>query len=138
MNKVIIFLETYGNHPALYKISREGKDLIVYYIYDSYRTPALAWRELLSTAGRISVRGTPDDGIFLGLLVDAGHKYEIRRGRFDGIFIFLKLFFKLGFPFIIKLQCHNFQLLVVTTVALKWHLINNFFLGFVFKLYFNF
>ncbi|KAK6636794.1 hypothetical protein RUM43_010457 [Polyplax serrata] len=82
------FTKTYGSHPALYRMKRRNRNLIVYYVYDSYRTPAFAWKELLATNGNISVRGTEEDGIFLGLLVDASHKVEIKRARFDGFYTY--------------------------------------------------
>ena len=63
---------------------RGEKNLIVYYIYDSYRIPAISWRELLAPNGNISIRETSYDGIFLGLLVDSNHKYEIKKAKFDG------------------------------------------------------
>jgi len=65
-------------------MTREGKSLPVFYIYDSYRTPAASWRELLSKKGNISIRDTDIDSIFLGLVVDMNHKYDIKRANFDG------------------------------------------------------
>lgn len=63
---------------------RGNKMLPLIYVYDSYRTPAVAWRELLSPKGNLSLRGTADDAIFLGLLVDMQHRHEIKRAHFDG------------------------------------------------------
>jgi hypothetical protein len=74
----------YGAHPALYRMQRRGQSLPVFYVYDSYLTPAGAWKELLSAKGNLSVRGTQFDGIFLGLLVDMQHRYDIRKSHFDG------------------------------------------------------
>ena len=77
-------IRNYGTHPALYRMQRRGRSLPVFYVYDSYLTPAGAWKELLSVKGNLSVRGTLLDGIFLGLLVDMQHKYDIKKSHFDG------------------------------------------------------
>lgn len=81
---MFLFTDSYGQHPALYKIRRGGKYLPVYYIYDSYLTPAAAWRELLGAKGNLSVRGTAEDGIFLGLLVEMQDRYDVKKAHFDG------------------------------------------------------
>lgn len=81
-------ISRYGAHPALYRIQRRGQSLPVFYVYDSYRTPAGAWKELLSAKGNLSVRGTQFDGIFLGLLVDMQHRYDIRKSHFDGFYTY--------------------------------------------------
>lgn len=63
----------------------DSKDLPVFYIYDSYLTPAPAWRELLSAKGNLSIRGTNLDAVFLGLLVEIQHRYDIKKAHFDGM-----------------------------------------------------
>ncbi|EEB20023.1 mannosidase, endo-alpha, putative [Pediculus humanus corporis] len=88
LENIKYFKNKYGNHPSLYKIKRGEKNLIVYYIYDSYRIPAISWRELLGPNGNISIRETSYDGIFLGLLVDSNHKYEIKKAKFDGFYTY--------------------------------------------------
>jgi glycoprotein endo-alpha-1,2-mannosidase len=65
-------------------MQHRGRSLPVFYVYDSYLTPAGAWKELLSAKGNLSVRGTHFDGIFLGLLVDMQHRYDIKKSHFDG------------------------------------------------------
>lgn len=84
------FLKAYGKHPALYKIVKPvtQKKVPVIYIYDSYLIPAIAWRELLSNKGNLSVRGTNLDAIFLGLLVDMQHRYHIKKSQFDGFYTY--------------------------------------------------
>jgi glycoprotein endo-alpha-1,2-mannosidase len=79
----------YGGHPAFYRLQRGDRSLPVFYIYDSYLTPAGAWKELLSAKGNLSVRGTQLDGIFLGLLVDMQHRYDIKKSHFDGEYLIL-------------------------------------------------
>ncbi|XP_021933061.1 glycoprotein endo-alpha-1,2-mannosidase isoform X2 [Zootermopsis nevadensis] len=78
----------YGGHPAFYRMQRRGRSLPVFYVYDSYLTPAGAWKELLSAKGNLSVRGTQLDGIFLGLLVDMQHRYDIKKSHFDGFYTY--------------------------------------------------
>ncbi|KAJ8962017.1 hypothetical protein NQ314_005799 [Rhamnusium bicolor] len=83
-------LNKYGDHPALYKVRKPlgHKTLPVIYIYDSYLIPAVAWRELLSSKGNLSVRGTAIDAIYLGLLVESHHKYHIKKSQFDGFYTY--------------------------------------------------
>lgn len=83
------FLE-YGDHPALYKIKKPlaQKMIPVVYIYDSYLMPAVAWKELFSTKGNLSVRNTAFDAIYLGLLVDMQHKNHIKKSQFDGFYTY--------------------------------------------------
>lgn len=67
-------------------MKRNGNLLPVFYVYDSYRTPAADWRKVLEPKmiSSNSLRYTSNDGIFLGLVVDVGHRNEIKRGYFDG------------------------------------------------------
>ncbi|GLH05456.1 Glycoprotein endo-alpha-1,2-mannosidase [Gryllus bimaculatus] len=81
-------ISNYGNHPALYRMLRRGRELPVFYMYDSYLTPAGAWRELFSSKGNLSIRGTHLDGIFLGLLVEMQHRYDIKKAHFDGFYTY--------------------------------------------------
>lgn len=84
------FFKEYKNHPALYKMKKPLGDIEVpvVYVYDSYLTPAIAWRELLSTKGNLSVRGSDVDAIFIGLLVDIQHRYHIKKSHFDGFYTY--------------------------------------------------
>lgn len=84
------FLQKYGNHPALYKIKKplSEKEVPMFYVYDSYLTPAIAWKELLSPKGNLSVRGTDVDALFIGLLVDIQHRYHIKKSQFDGFYTY--------------------------------------------------
>ncbi|KAK5650841.1 hypothetical protein RI129_001870 [Pyrocoelia pectoralis] len=82
------FLIQYGKHAALYKLKRDDRDLPVFYVYDSYLTPANSWREILSRDGVLSVRGGEMDVIFIGLLVDIQHRYHIKKSHFDGFYTY--------------------------------------------------
>uniref|UniRef100_A0A1B6DUQ7 Mannosidase endo-alpha n=1 Tax=Clastoptera arizonana TaxID=38151 RepID=A0A1B6DUQ7_9HEMI len=78
----------YVPHPAYLKLSKNGKLLPVYYIYDSFLHPASEWKELLSIKGNISIRGSKYDGFFIGQLVDIHHRYEIKKSNFDGFYTY--------------------------------------------------
>ena len=69
-------LHKYGNHPALYKMSKfpSRKPLPVFYVYDSYLSAPSSWSSLLSLNGEESIRNSDIDGIFLGLVVELRHK----------------------------------------------------------------
>jgi len=78
-------ISRYGNHSAFYR--RPGSNLPVYYIYDSYLVPNDHWIALLS-GGPDSVRGTPLDGVFLGLIVTQTHLDQLIRCGFDGYYTY--------------------------------------------------
>lgn len=77
-------IDTYGKHPAYYKMN--GKPL--FFVYDSYLTPANEWATLLNKSGEITIRNTPYDAVMVGLWVKQGEeKYFIESG-FDGIYAY--------------------------------------------------
>ncbi|KAB0802442.1 hypothetical protein PPYR_04628 [Photinus pyralis] len=82
------FLSQYGNNVALYRMKKGNRHLPVFYIYDSYLTPAISWMEILTPEGAFSVRGGRMDAIFLGLLVDIQHRYHIKKSHFDGFYTY--------------------------------------------------
>lgn len=51
--------------------------LPLYYVYDSYQTPTQEWQRLLQRSGDLTVRNTPLDGVFIGLLVSPQHVDEL-------------------------------------------------------------
>lgn len=57
-------------------------------MYDSYLIPSESWAELLTQRGSHSLRGTPYDGIFIGLVVEERHKQDILAGGFDGMYTY--------------------------------------------------
>ncbi|KAM9317284.1 glycoprotein endo-alpha-1,2-mannosidase [Gastrophryne carolinensis] len=82
-------VDKYGNHPAFYKFkTTAGKDLPMFYIYDSYITNPEKWANLLTASGSQSIRNTPYDGIFIALLVEEKHKSDVKRGGFDGLYTY--------------------------------------------------
>lgn len=84
------FLLVYKDHPALYKIRKPlaNKNVPLFYVYDSYLIPDVAWREILSKKGNLSIRNTEFDCIFLGLLVDLSHRSHIKKSQFDGFYTY--------------------------------------------------
>lgn len=74
--------EKYGKHAALlraYPRRRQSADtqpqraVPVFYVYDSYHIQPIEWLQVLGPEGRLTVRGTRDDGVFIGLWLDLTH-----------------------------------------------------------------
>ncbi|XP_046670276.1 glycoprotein endo-alpha-1,2-mannosidase isoform X2 [Homalodisca vitripennis] len=86
--KNIIYLTKYTSHSSFYKFMKNERYLPVYYVHKSYMTTASVWRELLATDGSKTVRGTPYDGFFIGLLSNISHRYEIEKSHFDGFYTY--------------------------------------------------
>lgn len=81
-------IETYGNHPAMYKRLHRGKLLPLFYIYDSYLIKGEDWKALLQPDGKSTVRGTKLDAIFIGLLLEDKDKFELKSAGFDGFYTY--------------------------------------------------
>lgn len=60
----------------------------MYYIYDSYLLSEDNWALFLKPGAKHSIRNTPYDGIFLGLLVEEKHKRSILSSGFDGMYTY--------------------------------------------------
>lgn len=45
----------------------------VFYVYDSYHISDLEWAQVLGPEGRLTVRGSRLDGVFIGLWLDRTH-----------------------------------------------------------------
>lgn len=92
MERLREFWLEYGDHPGLLKVMRPGSRALVplVYIYDSYTTPAVAWREMLAPPGKskLSVRGGKYDAMFVGLLADVQHRYHVKKSHFDGFYTY--------------------------------------------------
>lgn len=76
--------KNYGNHPAIFRW--KGKPF--YYIYDSYKLKAHQWASLLKPNGKMTVRGTENDGIFIGLWVHKNEGAFFTSGGFDGFYTY--------------------------------------------------
>ncbi|XP_061675246.1 glycoprotein endo-alpha-1,2-mannosidase-like protein isoform X2 [Syngnathoides biaculeatus] len=85
LDNVKYIIDRYSDHAAFYKfLSNTGKSLPLFYIYDSYLTPAESWSQLLVPGSSRSLRGSAYDGIFVALIVEERHKQDIVSGGFDG------------------------------------------------------
>ena len=75
----------YRDHPACLK---DDNGLAVFFVYDSYRTPASEWAKLFKEKGGNSVRGNSADGVFISLVVEKNHLKECVAGGFDGFYTY--------------------------------------------------
>lgn len=66
--------------------SEPGDERVVYFVYDSYHIPAREWEALLGPVGPKTVRGTPLDGVFIGLWLNDGDGDDLASGGFDGAY----------------------------------------------------
>ena len=60
------------------------------FIYEIHicRLPPEEWSRLFSRKGDLSVRDTVLDGVFLGLLVEYKHRFDIKKAGFDGFYTY--------------------------------------------------
>ena len=72
----------------MYRHTYHGRNLPLYYIYDSYFTPAEDWAKVLRADGVLTVRHTPLDGIFIGLVVEDKQKNSLISAGFDGFYTY--------------------------------------------------
>ncbi|XP_053718174.1 glycoprotein endo-alpha-1,2-mannosidase-like protein isoform X1 [Synchiropus splendidus] len=116
-------INKYGTHKAFYRVrSSMGQVLPMFYIYDSYLIPAESWADFLTTKGSTSIRGSPYDGVFIGLVVEERQKHDIVASGFDGMYTY---FASNGFSFgsshqnwdVIKSFCDSHNLLFIPSVG---------------------
>lgn len=81
---IIYIIDKFGSSSSLFKMN--GKPL--FYVYDSYLTPASEWEKVLSKKGKHSIRGTKYDSIFIGLYLNQQTEKFIIDGHFDGIYTY--------------------------------------------------
>lgn len=85
---VAYILAKYGKHPAFYYYQHMGRNLPLFYIYDSYLIPDDDWSALLATKGVLSLRGTKLDAFYIGLLVKEADKTNLFKNGFDGFYTY--------------------------------------------------
>lgn len=74
-----------GAAPALLRLG--GRPL--FFVYDSYHIQPADWAELLSPGGARTVRGTPLDGVFVGLWLRSGDgDRRLLPSGFDGFYTY--------------------------------------------------
>ncbi|MCP4256508.1 MAG: hypothetical protein GY774_03155 [Planctomycetes bacterium] len=84
---IVYIINKYGSHPAFY---RHGKDNPhpMFYIYDSYLTPAEQWKTVLSPDGSQTIRNTRYDSVVIGLWVKEHEQAFMTEGHFDGYYTY--------------------------------------------------
>jgi alpha-mannan endo-1,2-alpha-mannanase / glycoprotein endo-alpha-1,2-mannosidase len=80
-------IERYGEHPAFFRSSLAGGRPL-FFIYDSYLTPAVQWAEILSSSGKETIRGTRYDSAVIGLWVKESDGKFMTNGLFDGFYTY--------------------------------------------------
>ena len=80
---VVSLTSRYGTSSSWFRIN----DRRTYYIYDSYHIPSKQWRTILSkNDDGGTLRGTDDDGFFIGLWLDRNGGHEAKSSGFDGTY----------------------------------------------------
>lgn len=83
-DNIRLIIDSYGSHPALYKINNKP----LFFVYDSYLTPAAEWATLLHPQGSISIRNTPYDAVMIGLWVNKNEQAFFQQSGFDGFYTY--------------------------------------------------
>ena len=84
---IVYILEAYGRHPAFH-LGKEFGGRPVFFVYDSYKTPAAEWAQVLDPAGTNTLRGTLFDSAVIGLWVKEEDGDFMTRGHFDGFYTY--------------------------------------------------
>ncbi|MGB2863597.1 MAG: endo-1,3-alpha-glucanase family glycosylhydrolase [Sedimentisphaerales bacterium] len=86
-NAIVYIINKYGSHSAFY---RYGKDepRPMFYVYDSYLTPAKQWKTILSPDGSQTIRNTKYDSVVIGLWVKENEQAFMSEGHFDGCYTY--------------------------------------------------
>ena len=84
---IVYIIDKYSRHSAFY---RHGKDnpRPMFYVYDSYLTPAKQWKTILSPEGSKTIRNTKYDSIVIGLWVKEREQDFMTEGCFDGYYTY--------------------------------------------------
>ena len=84
---LVYIIDTYGGHPAFYRHGA-GRGRPLFYVYDSYLTPATEWATILEPNGSDSIRGTKYDSVVIGLWVKEREEDFMLTGHFDGFYTY--------------------------------------------------
>jgi competence/damage-inducible protein CinA-like protein len=84
---IVYIIDKYGSHQAFY---RHGKDKPrpMFYVYDSYLTPAEQWITILAPEGSQTIRNTKYDSVVIGLWVKEHEQRFMTEGHFDGYYTY--------------------------------------------------
>ncbi len=84
---IVYILDKYGKHRALYRDPRRGNKPM-FYVYDSYLVKTEDWAGVLTPNGKQTIRGTPYDGVVIGLWVKKEDDRAMLNGGFDGFYTY--------------------------------------------------
>lgn len=84
---IVYIIDRYGSHPAFYR-GACGHGPPMFYVYDSYLTPAEEWAELLTPGGEHTIRSTEYDSDLIGLWVGEDEEDFFTGGGFDGFYTY--------------------------------------------------
>ncbi len=84
---MVYLLDTYGTHPAFHRGAEFG-GRPVFFVYDSYLTPAKDWAQVLGPTGTNTLRGTRYDAAVIGLWVKPQDGEFMTQGHFDGFYTY--------------------------------------------------
>ncbi|KAM6235477.1 LOW QUALITY PROTEIN: glycoprotein endo-alpha-1,2-mannosidase-like protein [Spheniscus humboldti] len=115
-------MDKFGSHTAFYMYKTStSKSLPLFYIYDSYLTPAESWANLPMPSGSHSLPNTAYDAVFMALLVEEGHKHDILSAGYDGTTYFASNGFSFGSSHqnwkAIKAFCDSNNLIFIPSVG---------------------
>jgi len=77
----------FGASPACHRLPGRG-NRPVFFVYDSYLTPAREWASVLGRDGSHTLRGTEADAVVLGLWVKEDEERFMLEGGFDGFYTY--------------------------------------------------
>ena len=84
---IVYIIDKYGSHSAFYRYGKD-KPLPMFYVYDSYLTPAKQWKTILSPDGPQTIRNTKYDSVVIGLWVKKNEQTFMTEGHFDGCYTY--------------------------------------------------
>jgi competence/damage-inducible protein CinA-like protein len=84
---IVYIIDRYGSHSAFYRRGK-GRPRPMFYLYDSYLTPAKQWKTILSPDGARTIRNTKYDSIVIGLWVKEHEQTFMSEGHFDGCYTY--------------------------------------------------
>ncbi len=84
---MVYLVEKFGRSPACHRLA-DHSNRPVFFVYDSYLTPAKEWAEVLTPAGASTVRGTSNDAVVFGVWVKEREEDFMKTGGFDGFYTY--------------------------------------------------
>lgn len=84
---IVYLIDTFGDSPAFYR-NPSHEDRPMFYLYDSYRTPAEEWARLLKPDGSQTIRGGDYNSLVIALWVKKDERAFMIDGGFDGFYTY--------------------------------------------------